>query len=71
MNVRQRRAVTDQRIMSIAKEQVAVIFAMATEEQPTAWTHAIEAAKRFDDIEVSRGCVRVYESIVAQAETFK
>ena len=70
MNVRQRRAITEATIMRVAQERVVAIFAMPSSEQSAAWDHAIADANEFDDIEVARGCIRVYSAIVEQAVTF-
>ena len=69
MNVRQRRAIVDARIMVVAQEHVAVIFAVSQEEQPAAIEAAIEAVQG-EPIEVVRGCVRVFEAIRQQVATF-
>ena len=67
MNVRQRRAITDARIMVVAQEQVAIIF--ASSDQPAAIEAAIDAVQD-EPIEVVRGCVRVFDSISEQIATF-
>ena len=67
MNVRQRRAITDARIMVVAQEQVAIIF--ASSDQPAAIEAAIEAVQG-EPIEVVRGCVRVFEAIRQQVAAF-
>ena len=70
MNVRQRRAITDARIMVVAQEQVAAIFAVSKDEQPAAIEAAIISVQQGESIEVARGCIRVFESIAQQAKDF-
>ena len=69
MNVRQRRAIVDARIMVVAQEQVAIIFAAPRAQQPEAIEAAIEAVQG-ESIEVIRGCVRVFEAIREQVAAF-
>ena len=69
MNVRQRRAIVDARIMVVAQEQVAIIFAAPRADQPAAIEAAIDAVQD-EPIEVVRGCVRVFDSISEQIATF-
>ena len=69
MNVRQRRAITDARIMAVAQEQVAIIFAAA--DQPAAIEAAIIKVTEGESKEVARGCIRVFDSISEQIKTFK
>ena len=68
MNVRQRRAIVDARIIEVAKEHVAVIFAAAN--QPEAIEAAIIAVEENEPKEVARGCVRVFEAIRQQVAAF-
>lgn len=71
MNVRQRRAITDSRIMAVAQEQVAVIFAVSKDEQPAAIEEAIRKVTKEESKEVARGCIRVFDAISKQIEAFK
>ena len=69
MNVRQRRAITDARIMAVAQEQVAIIFAAA--DQPAAIEAAIIKVTEEESKEVARGCIRVFDAIAQQVAAFK
>ena len=74
MNVRQRQAATQARIMVAAQEQIAIVFAMPRAEQPEAWARVIaevdsNIAQRID-IEFNRGCGRIFSVIVTQTEVF-
>lgn len=74
MNVRQRQAATQARIMVAAQEQIAIVFAMPRTEQPEAWADVIarvdsDIAQRID-IEFNRGCRRIFSIIVTQTEVF-
>ena len=71
MNVRQRRAIVDARIMVVAQEHVAVIFAVSKDEQPAAIEAAIIKVNAEESKEVARGCVRVFAAISEQIKTFK
>ena len=72
MNVRQRKAAVDARVMVIAQEQVAVIFAMPKEQQPSAWAAAaIAVVSQGEPKEVVSGCKRVFETIANDAAKFK
>ena len=70
MNVRQRRAITDARIMAVAQEQVAIIFAAPKAEQPEAIEAAIIKVNAEESKEVARGCIRVFDAITQQIKTF-
>ena len=68
MNVRQRRAITDARIIAVAQEQVAIIFASAN--QPEAIEAAIIRVTEGESKEVAGGCIRVFDSIAKQIKAF-
>ena len=70
MNVRQRKAAVDARVMVIAQEQVAVIFAMPKEQQPGAWAEAAIAVSQEEPKEVAQGCKRVFDTIVRDVAKF-
>ena len=70
MNVRQRRAITDSRIMVVAQEQVAIIFAAPKAEQPEAIEAAIIKVTEGESKEVARGCIRVFTTISEQIKSF-
>ena len=70
MNVRQRKVAVDARVMIIAQEQVAVIFAMPKDQQPGAWADAAIAVSQEEPKEVAQGCKRVFATIAEQHKSF-